>query len=246
MVFLNLSKMNLSIIIPVFNESENISNLLIEISEALSTYNHEILVIDDSSTDSTIEVLKSIKQSNENLRILSHSENYGQSNAIKTGISSSKHDVIVTIDGDGQNDPRDIPILVEEYVKRNINYPRVMIAGYRYSRKDSFLKRFSSKYANMLRNFLLKDNVPDTGCGLKVFDKKSFLELPFFNHIHRYLPALFIAQGGKVFSVKVSHRPRVKGVSKYGFHNRFWVGIHDLLGVFWLQKRSKKNSFKEI
>jgi len=121
-----------------------------------------------------------------------------------------------------------------------------MIAGYRHSRKDSFLKRFSSKYANMLRNFLLKDNVPDTGCGLKVFDKKSFLELPFFNHIHRYLPALHIANCGDVVSVEVNHRERERGVSKYGFNNRFWVGIIDLLGVLWLQKKSKKIEYKEL
>jgi len=237
--------MDLSIVIPVHNEAENISVLIKEIVDSMINIKYEIIVVDDDSSDNTLDVLSEMKIKIDNLRIIKHSANYGQSFAIKSGIEHAKSDWIATLDGDGQNDPADILRLFNILLtmKKNKN---IMIAGHRVVRKDSFLKKFSSKYANKVRDFLLKDSIPDTGCGLKVFSKDCFYKLPFFNHIHRYLPALHIANCGDVVSVEVNHRERERGVSKYGFNNRFWVGIIDLLGVLWLQKKSKKIEYKEL
>jgi len=237
--------MDLSIVIPVHNEAENIGVLIKEIVDSMINIKYEIIVVDDDSSDNTLDVLSEMKIKIDNLRIIKHSANYGQSFAIKSGIEHAKSDWIATLDGDGQNDPSDILRLFNILLtmKKNKN---IMIAGHRVVRKDSFLKKFSSKYANKVRDFLLKDSIPDTGCGLKIFNKYCFDKLPFFNHIHRYLPALHIANCGDVVSVEVNHRERERGVSKYGFNNRFWVGIIDLLGVLWLQKKSKKIEYKEL
>ena len=237
--------MDLSIVIPVHNEAENIGILVKEIVDSMINIKYEIIVVDDDSSDNTLDVLSEMKIKIDNLRIIKHSANYGQSFAIKSGIEHAKSDWIATLDGDGQNDPSDILRLFNILLtmKKNKN---IMIAGHRVVRKDSFLKKFSSKYANKVRDFLLKDSIPDTDCGLKIFSKYCFHKLPFFNHIHRYLPALHIANCGDVVSVEVNHRERERGISKYGFNNRFWVGIIDLLGVLWLQKKSKKIEYKEL
>ena len=238
--------MDLSVVVPIFNEEENIEGLVHEINESLEDINFEVIVVDDNSNDNSLQILKRIKRNNNRLRVIKHSKNYGQSYAVRSGIKYSRSEWIATLDGDGQNDPGDIAKLYEVLIKENANSKSTLIAGHRVKRKDSWLKRFSSKYANKLRSKVLKDQAPDTGCGLKLFSRDFFLDLPSFNHMHRYIPALFISRGGKVLSVGVNHRPRVKGSSKYGFNNRFWVGIKDILGVRWLQKRSKEIISKEV
>jgi len=237
--------MDLSVVIPIYNESENIEHLIEETYQALIGIDYEIVVVDDSSTDNTLDLLKRLKKTYRELRVILHEKNYGQSSAIQTGARFANANIIATMDGDGQNDPADIPALFEQYIKLEKKHGEVVIAGFRVKRCDTFLKRISSRYANKLRSYILKDNVPDSGFVLKIFNRQSFLALPFFDHYHRYLPALFINNGAKIFSFKVNHRLRTKGYSKYGFHNRFWVGITDLLGVRWLQKRSKNITAKE-
>jgi len=238
--------MELSIVVPVYNEEQNIEKLIDEITNSIKDINYEIVVVDDHSGDNTVSVLQKIQLENKRLRIIKHEKNYGQSFAVRSGVKSSVSSWIATLDGDGQNDPADIPELYLALIQQNSNNNNVLIAGHRVHRKDSRLKKISSKYANMIRSNILKDKAPDTGCGLKLFSKEFFLDLPSFNHMHRYIPALYISRGGRIVSLEVNHRPREKGESKYGFNNRFWVGIKDLLGVRWLQKRSKEIVFKEI
>ena len=237
--------MNLSVVIPVFNEEQSISSLITEISDALIKIDYEIVVVDDCSSDETANVLIKIQKNNKRLRIIRHEKNYGQSFAIRSGVKCAKSSWIATLDGDGQNDPSDIPRLFDALIEKSGKNKNVLIAGFRFKRKDSWLKRISSKYANKVRSGLLQDEVPDTGCGLKLFSRDFFLDLPSFNHMHRYIPALYISRGGVVFSLKVNHRHREKGYSKYGFNNRFWVGITDLFGLMWLQRRSREVVYKE-
>jgi len=238
--------MNLTVVIPVFNEAQSIRSLISEISDALINIDYEIVVVDDHSSDETANVLIKIQKNNKRLRIIRHEKNYGQSFAIRSGVKCAKSSWIATLDGDGQNDPSDIPRLFDALIEKSGKDKNILIAGFRFKRKDSWLKRISSKYANKVRSSLLQDEVPDTGCGLKLFSKDFFLDLPSFNHMHRYIPALYIARGGRVVSLEVNHKYRKKGQSKYGFNNRFWVGISDLLGVKWIQRRSKEVIYKEI
>jgi dolichol-phosphate mannosyltransferase len=238
--------MDLSVVIPVCNEEESIGILIEEITQALvQKYQHEIIVVDDGSTDKTLEVLSKIKKDLPTLRVIKHLQNSGQSTAVRTGVQYANSNWIATLDGDGQNDPADIPNLYNELVSQNLD-PWLVVAGYRKKRKDTWLKRMSSKYANSIRDRLLRDGTPDTGCGLKVFSRDNFLALPYFDHMHRYIPALFQRQGGRVVSVEVNHRHRTQGTSKYGFHNRLWVGIVDILGVRWLQNRARITKTKEL
>jgi dolichol-phosphate mannosyltransferase len=239
--------MDLSVVIPVCNEEESIGSLINEITQALSdNYQHEIIVVDDGSTDKTLDVLLKIKQDLSTLRIVKHLKNSGQSTAVRTGIKYASSAWIATLDGDGQNDPADIPNLYNELINNQAADPWLVVAGYRKKRKDTWLKRISSKYANGIRDRLLRDGTPDTGCGLKVFARDSFLDLPYFDHMHRYIPALFQRQGGRVVSIEVNHRHRMQGTSKYGFHNRLWVGIVDILGVRWLQNRARLTETQEL
>ena len=238
--------MDLSVVIPVCNEEESIGILIEEITQALvQKYQHEIIVVDDGSTDKTLEVLSKIKKDLPTLRVIKHLQNSGQSTAVRTGVQYANSNWIATLDGDGQNDPADIPNLYNELVSQNLD-PWLVVAGYRKKRKDTWLKRMSSKYANSIRDRLLRDGTPDTGCGLKVFSRDNFLALPYFDHMHRYIPALFQRQGGRVVSVEVNHRHRMQGTSKYGFHNRLWVGIVDILGVRWLQNRARLTGTQEL
>ena len=238
--------MDLSVVIPVCKEEESIGILIEEITQALAQkYQHEIIVVDDGSTDTTLEVLLKIKKDLPTLRVIKHLRNSGQSTAVRTGVQHAKSAWIATLDGDGQNDPADIPNLYNELANQNLD-PWLVVAGYRKKRKDTWLKRISSKYANSIRDRLLRDGTPDTGCGLKVFARDSFLALPYFDHMHRYIPALFQRQGGRVVSVEVNHRHRMQGTSKYGFHNRLWVGIVDILGVRWLQNRARLTDTQEL
>lgn len=240
--------MTISVVVPVHNEAENINPLLIEIIAALQDVtNYEIIYVDDGSCDDTLNVLKTAQQTIPNLRVFHHAQSCGQSAAIYTGIKAAKYSVIATLDGDGQNDPADIPNLYTQLqTQQKINPKLAMIAGWRNQRHDSAWRLFSSKFANGIRSRLLGDATPDTGCGLKVFLRDAALQLPFFDHYHRFLPALMLRSGYQVVSVPVNHRARERGVSKYGTLDRLWVGISDILGVMWLKTRMKLTEVIEI
>lgn len=229
--------LDLSIVIPVLNESENVKTLCEEIHAALSSQlRYEIIFVDDGSTDDTPELVKKC-MSGSNVRLLRHGRTSGQSVAVRTGVKAARAKWVGTLDGDCQNDPADLIRLYE--VATSSPDGRALVMGHREKRQDSLLKRISSRVANGVRSRLLGDDCPDSGCGIKVFDRTSYLDLPFFDHMHRFLPALFGATGQRVSSVKVSHRPRLHGTSKYGLWNRLWVGIVDMVGVMWLRRRAK-------
>ncbi len=230
----------LSVVVPVRNEAANIAPLVAEIRAALQGIDHEIVYVDDGSTDTTLEELQGA-----GVVVRRHRSSCGQSAAIVTGVRAARAPWIATLDGDGQNDPADIPALFAR-ARADAGSPScraagpLLIAGHRTRRQDSWTKRQSSRLANSIRAALLHDATPDTGCGLKLFRRQAFLELPHFDHMHRYLPALFIRAGGRVVSVPVNHRPRTRGTSRYGTLDRLWVGLFDLVGVFWLQRRWRR------
>jgi dolichol-phosphate mannosyltransferase len=227
---------DLAIVIPVLNEAENIPALLEEVDAALgSPGGYDIIVVDDGSSDTTAAVLEDCRDRYPQLQVVRHAASRGQSAAILSGVNVAGRSWIATLDGDGQNDPADIPRLYD--IIRRAPAPVWLVNGYRRQRRDSWLKRVSSRAANRVRGLVLGDRTPDTGCGLKVFRRSMFMELPRFDHMHRFLPALVQMQGGEVVSVEVEHRQRRHGQSKYGVHNRLWVGLVDLFGVFWLQRR---------
>jgi len=229
--------MDLSIVIPVRNEAANIGPLVGEIRAALEgRLDYEVIVIDDGSTDRTAETLRGLKSDFARLRLLRHARRSGQSAAVRSGVKAAQSAWIATLDGDGQNDPADIPRLWE--LVRPTPNAHVMIAGMRQKRRDSVVKRLASRIANRVRANLLDDGTPDTGCGLKLFPRTLYLDLPFFDHNHRFLPALMLRQGARVQSVAVNHRPRSGGVSNYRVLDRLWVGIVDLIGVLWLKRRA--------
>jgi dolichol-phosphate mannosyltransferase len=223
----------ISVVVPVKNEAPNIPTLVAEIRAALAGVAHEIIYVDDGSDDGSIDVLRA----DGGLTVLRHRQSCGQSAAIVTGVRAARGVWIATLDGDGQNDPADIPALL---ARAQAEPGIALVAGHRTRRRDTAVKRFSSRAANALRAFLLGDATPDTGCGLKVFRREVFLQLPIFDHMHRFLPALFIRAGGRVVSVPVNHRPRTRGVSKYGTLDRALVGVVDLAGVAWLQRRGRR------
>jgi len=236
---------DLTIIIPVFNEVESITPLLDEIAAQFdATGAYEVIVVDDGSIDGTPAVLQAARQSHPQLRVLRHRERYGQSMALVSGVLAARMSWVATLDGDGQNDPADIPRLyrVMDETADDVQ----LVSGYRKQRNDGWLKRLSSRAANTVRAALLGDNMPDSACGLRIFARSTFLGLPRFDHMHRFLPALVQLQGGKVLCVEVNHRRRRRGQSKYGIHNRLWAGIVDTLGVLWLQRRSKQPVVSEI
>ena len=237
--------MELTVVIPVFNEVESIAPLIDEICAQLDgKLDYEIIVVDDGSTDSTPGVLQSSRQAHPQLRILRHRRCCGQSAAIASGVQSAAAPWIVTLDGDGQNDPADILMLYQALDKSST--AGMLVTGYRKQRRDDWLKRVSSRMANAVRSWVLGDATPDSACGLKVFARDTFLALPQFDHMHRFLPALVRRQGGRVLSIEVRHRPRARGVSKYGLHDRLWTGIIDLFGVRWLQRRKRRPVVSEI
>lgn len=226
-----------SIVVPVRNEAENIAPLIDEIRAALDGSEYEVIYVDDGSTDTTLQVLREYARDFDRLRIVRHKASCGQSTAVLSGVKAARHAWIATLDGDGQNDPADIPSLL----KAQAEAPEVkLFCGYRHNRRDTWIKRMSSRIANGVRSRMLRDATPDTGCGLKLFNREIFLSLPYFDHMHRFLPALFQRSGSRIVSVKVNHRPRVRGKSNYGLHNRLWVGIVDIFGVMWLIRRSKR------
>ncbi len=231
--------MQLSVIIPVYNEVDNVASLLGEVNRALRGHlDFEVVVVDDGSTDGTFNRLTELRRNTPELRVVRHRRNFGQSAGIISGVKNARAPIIATLDGDGQNDPADIPALFERAIDVGGDGAPVLVAGNRQKRNDSWLRRFSSRVANGVRQRLLKDDCRDTGCGLKVFPRDTFLMLPHFDHLHRFLPALFKRAGANVVNAPVNHRPRTRGQSKYGVWNRLWVGIVDLFGVMWLQRRS--------
>jgi dolichol-phosphate mannosyltransferase len=225
-------------VIPCYNEADNLRGLATEVIAALSGRQaFEIVMVDDASTDYSLATLREMKAQMPMLRCVRHLLNLGQSAALCTGVEAARGRWIATLDGDGQNDPADIPALLSRAEALATTHDPLIVCGHRWQRRDSWVRRLSSRIANGVRARALRDATPDTGCGLKVFARATFLRLPQFNHMHRFLPALVQRAGGASFSVHVNHRPRMHGQSKYGIGNRLWVGIVDLFGVSWLIAR---------
>ena len=228
----------LSVVVPVCNEAENVIPLAKEIAAALAGRPFEVLFVDDGSTDDTAAKVLAARAEIPQVRLLRHSFRSGQSAAVSTGVRHARADWVGTLDGDGQNDPGDLPKLFAAHLDP-ANADVVLVQGHRTTRKDTAFRRFQSRIANGVRARLLGDGTPDTGCGIKVMQRASYLDLPRFDHMHRFLPALFQRAGGRVISVPVHHRPRARGTSKYGMLDRLWVGIVDIGGVMWLRRRYK-------
>ena len=230
--------MNFSIIIPVFNEQSNISNLVDEIFFSLKKYknNFEVVIVEDKSIDDTKKILNIIKKKHKPYIITIYNDkNYGQSLSLIKGINVSTFNTIITIDGDGQNDPADIPKMLEIFKKSNYS----LVGGIRVKRKDNLLKLISSKIANFIRSAYLADGCPDTGCSLKIFNKETFLKFDHFDGIHRFIPALFLAYNEKNFYLPVNHRPRIYGKSNYGTFIRAIKGLRDMYKVKKMIKKIK-------
>ena len=240
-----MSPPQLSVVVPVFNEQDNVEPLVDEIVDALRTVvPFEIVYVDDNSRDGTLEKLQQLKSRVPELRVIRHVTQSGQSTAVRNGVKAARGEWIATLDGDGQNDPADIPKLLAERARAAADVK--LFAGWRVHRQDSGSKRWASTLANAIRSRMLHDATPDTGCGIKLFERDAFLDLPHFNHMHRYLPALMQRAGWKTLSVPVNHRARSTGVSKYNNFNRALVGIADLRGVAWLIRRGKVTAVEEL
>ncbi len=232
--------MQISVVIPAYNEEGNIGRLVSETFAAVpDDIVGEVIVVDDFSNDGTAAEITELKQHNPKLRLVRHLSNAGQSASVRTGILAARFPVIATMDGDGQNDPADIPALLAKLGKPGDRSQPALVGGVRTNRRDTGSKKFASRAANWIRDAVLKDDCPDTGCGIKVFWRDAFLLLPFFTSIHRYLPALFQTYGYKTAYQPVNDRPRLAGVSKYNNFNRALIGLYDLFGVSWLRRRTK-------
>ncbi|WP_206378126.1 glycosyltransferase family 2 protein [Sneathiella limimaris] len=241
----------ITIVVPVFNEGDNIEPLIQEIFEKTEDLPiSEVIYVDDASTDRTWDLLLQLRHQFSYLRIVRHQKNSGQSSALWTGINAAGNEIIVTLDGDGQNPPDDIKRLWRAFEENKRNSGSVAILGERHKRNDNWIRRLSSRFANFVRASCLRDGTRDTGCSLKLFRRIDYLNLPYFDHMHRFLPALFQRDGVTLIHVGVSHRHRLHGQSKYGTLDRALVGISDLLGVMWLRKRSRKvlksNVYEEL
>jgi glycosyltransferase involved in cell wall biosynthesis len=228
----------ISVIVPVRNEQDNIAPLVAEIASAVFSMGaFEVIYVNDGSTDGTARVLADLGATRPWLRQIRHASSGGQSAAVRTGVRFARADVVCTLDGDGQNDPAFIPKLFQALQDGG---PSAGLAqGQRIGRKDTAFKRLQSKIANKVRGSILKDGTRDTGCGLKCFRRNAYLALPYFDALHRFMPALIVREGYHVVHVDVIDRPRLHGVSNYGFFNRLWVGILDLVGVWWLIRRKR-------
>ncbi len=235
----------LSVVVPVHNEEDNVAPLVGEIVIALrGVIDFEIVYVDDTSKDATLQRLRDLQATVPELRVIRHLSNAGQSTAVRNGVKAAHAPWIATLDGDGQNDPADIPKLLAQRDAAASDIK--LFAGWRVNRQDSGSKRWASKWANAIRARMLRDDTPDTGCGIKLFEREAFLDLPYFDHMHRYLPALMQRAGWKTVSVPVNHRHRTTGVSKYNNLNRALVGIRDLRGVAWLIVRSRRTAVEEL
>jgi len=234
-----LAAPELSVVVPVKNEAENILPLLDEIHEALQgKVEFEVVYVDDGSDDDTPKVLAHARTLHPRLTVVRHRASCGQSQAIATAVKHAQGRLIATLDGDGQNDPADLPSMLALW-RAAPDGNRLMITGWRANRRDDGIRKLSSKIANGIRSKLLNDGTPDSGSGIKLLPRELFLDLPRFDHMHRFMAALIIRAGGRVDIVRVNHRPRERGTSKYGVWNRLWVGIVDLFGVMWLMRRSR-------
>ncbi len=229
----------LSVVVPVHNESGNAANLVCEIADALEGRAFEIIFVNDASTDQTLDELVEITAKVPQLRILTHRSNAGQSRAIRSGVQAARAPVVGTLDGDGQNDPADLPELFRRLTRPDAPGDLAMVMGRRASRKDTAWKRFGSRFANNIRQSFLKDGCDDSGCGIKVIKRDVYLQLPYFDHMHRYMPALVRAEGYTSEFVDVNHRGRIHGASKYTNFGRLWAALSDMRGVIWLMKRRR-------
>ena len=231
----------LSVVVPVMNEAENVGPLAREIAAAVAGEEAEIIFVDDGSTDGTAAALQALKAEIPSLRVLQHGRNAGQSRGIRTGVRAARSNTIVTLDGDGQNDPADIPKLLAVF--RGPDADRLgVVSGVRAKRRDTWSRRMASRIGNGIRNSLLSDGAADTGCGLKVFRRDAFLALPYFDHLHRFIITLMLREGWQARFVDVNHRERAHGQSKYTNFGRMLVSVNDLLGVRWLQRRYRAAS----
>jgi len=227
----------ISIVVPVHDEQGAAAPLAREIAEAFKGRNFEMVFVNDASRDATLAELEALKAELPMLRVLSHARNAGQSRAVRSGVMAARGSIIVTLDGDGQNPPADAPKLADALIAAP---PEVaLVGGVRAKRQDSGAKRWASKWANGFRKWMLKDDADDTGCGLKAFRRDVFLRLPYFDHIHRYLPALVIREGYQNRFMNVDHRHRETGRSKYTNLGRLWAALSDMIGVMWLRTRSR-------
>jgi glycosyltransferase involved in cell wall biosynthesis len=230
-----------SVVVPVRNEADNIGPLIAEIAAALDgKWAYEIVYVNDGSTDTTESVLRAEMKQRANLRQVTHAQSCGQSAAVRSGVRAARGRIVATLDGDGQNDPAFLPALIAVI---EAGAGRVgLVAGQRVGRKDTAFKKLQSKIANGVRGSILRDGTRDTGCGLKAFLRDAFLMMPYFDGLHRFLPALFRREGFEIGYVDVKDRPRRSGVSNYGFFDRLWIGIMDLAGVWWLIRRKRKQA----
>lgn len=238
----------LSVVIPAKDEQDNIATLLTETFNVMRDHpGFEVVLVDDGSSDRTLTTaIRTANGLGGRLITVRHERSIGQSGALATGIHQAHGTLIITMDGDGQNDPTDIPALLHKANELQTRAADFCVAGYRVNRKDTAWKRVQSRLANRVRNIFLHDGVPDTGCGLKLFPKSTFLKLPWFNHAHRFIPALVKGLGGDIAVVAVNHRPRVAGLSKYNAWNRVWAGILDMIGVMWLIHRTRSAQITSI
>ena len=238
----------LTVAVPLRNEAANIGPLVDEIRQALGgVFEYELVVVDDGSTDDTWQTLTALASDRANrLACLRHERSCGQSTAVLTAARAGRGQWLVVLDGDGQNDPADIPGMVEEVLAKSVADPRVVgVIGHRTSRRDTFKKRAASRVANAFRGMVLADGIPDIGCGLKVVRRETYLGLPPFDHMHRFVPVLIQAQGGVMLVHPVKHRPRSSGRSNYGVWDRLKVGVVDILGVWWLKRRTVSARVRE-
>ena len=236
----------ISIVIPMKNESGNIRPLIGEILSACDGYDFEVIAVDDASTDDSAQILEDLMEEHLQVRVVQHERSGGQSAAVHSGVMAAKGDIIATLDGDGQNPPAELPRLYRPLVDPAAAKNLGLVAGQRLKRQDSLSKRLASRFANALRSWALNDGTRDTGCGLKAFRRDAYLGLPYFDHMHRYLPALFKRDGWQVAHVDVSHQPRRTGKSNYSNLQRGIVGVVDLMGVMWLLRRRKKSQAREL
>ena len=231
----------ISVVIPARNEAENIGALVDGIVAALAgSPDFEVIVVDDGSTDATADAVRARGASDARIRVLSHPRSAGQSAAVHSGVRAARGRLVCTLDGDGQNPPEELPRLLAPLLAPDAPAALALVAGQRVGRQDTLSKKLASRFANRLRGALLKDGTRDTGCGLKAFRREVFLTLPYFDHMHRYLPALFKRDGWQIAHVDVTHRARGGGRSNYSNFQRALVGMVDLLGVMWLIRRRKK------
>jgi glycosyltransferase involved in cell wall biosynthesis len=228
---------DVSVVVPVFDEEGAAPDLAREIAAAFAGRRYELIFVDDASRDGTYAALKALCGEIPALRLVAHARNAGQSRAVRSGVLAARAPIVVTLDGDGQNDPADAPRLVDRLAAAP---PALaLVGGVRVKRQDSAAKKLASRFANGVRQALLKDAAADTGCGLKAMRREAFLRLPYFDHMHRFLPALMLREGFEVAFEPVGHRPRQAGASKYTNLGRLWASFSDLAGVMWLRSRAR-------